>query len=302
MTIQTITSTEGRRVRTTWSLITEPGDKNAAYLISRLGHTAALAAITTGPRRALDDYGSGMRRRAEEWRGRLGSIDTDATLALAAAHGIQLIDPASVPALADLGATPHVLWVRGDAAALAASPAITVSGARAATAYGEHVTAEIVGDLVREGVGIHSGAGYGIDAAAHRAALARGGRTVAWMAGGVDRAYPAGHSELLEALAHTRGCAIVSEVAPGQAPTKWRLMQRRRVMTAATAATIIIEAGWRSGSVGTGIAAADLGRELGAVPGPITSAASAGCHRLMQEHGASVITSGADALALLSTE
>ena len=151
---------------------------------------------------------------------------------------------------------------------------------------------ELAADLVGRGVSIVSGAAYGIDGAAHRAALAAGGTTIALLAGGADRPYPAGHSQLIERIAASG--AVVSEVPCGSAPTKWRFLQRNRLIAALADATVVVEAGWRSGSLNTAGHAAALARPLGAVPGPVTSAASAGCHRLLREFDARCVTSADD--------
>lgn len=196
-------------------------------------------------------------------------------------------------------AAPHGLWVRGDAQALAEMdklPSVALVGARAATNYGEHVAMELASELAKTGV-IVSGGAYGIDGAAHRATLAMGGLTVAFMAGGVDRFYPAGHNQLLERV--TAAGAVASEVPPGSAPTKWRFLQRNRLIAAAAAATVVVEAGFRSGSINTAGHAVALRRPLGAVPGSINSAASAGTHRMIREMGATLITSAEDVRQLL---
>jgi DNA processing protein len=142
--------------------------------------------------------------------------------------------------------------------------------------------------LVDRGYTIVSGAAYGIDGMAHRAALASSGKTVAFLAGGVDRFYPSGHEVLLTRIAE-RG-AVVSELPCGSSPTKWRFLQRNRLIAAASQATVVLEAGWRSGSLNTAGHAVALGRPLGAVPGPVTSAASSGCHRLLREFDAVCVT------------
>ena len=147
-------------------------------------------------------------------------------------------------------------------------------------------------ELAASGVTIVSGAAYGIDGMAHRAALNAGGVTVAMLAGGVDRAYPAGHTELLARIA-AHG-VVASEVPCGSAPTKWRFLQRNRSISALAQATVVVEAGWRSGSLNTAGHAAALGRPLGAVPGPITSTTSTGCHLLIQAGIARLITSADD--------
>ncbi|WP_233204549.1 DNA-processing protein DprA [Cryobacterium sp. Y62] len=198
---------------------------------------------------------------------------------------------------ADLGVSaPHALWARGNTALLVAQPSIAVVGARAATGYGEHVCMDIVGGLVGRGHTIVSGAAYGIDGMAHRAALASDGHTVAYLAGGVDRFYPTGHDALLTRIA-TNG-VVASEMACGSAPTKWRFLMRNRLIAAVARATVITEAGWRSGALNIAAHALGINRPVGAVPGLVTSPASAGCHRLIREYGAQLVTNAEDAAAL----
>jgi DNA processing protein len=193
---------------------------------------------------------------------------------------------------------PFALWVRGDPARLrAVERSIALVGARAATGYGEHVTIEAASGLVDRGFAIVSGAAYGIDGAAHRAALASQGTTVAVLAGGLDRFYPSGHEQLIGRIAD-RG-AVIAEVPPGTTPTKWRFLLRNRLIAALSGATVVVEAGWRSGSLNTAGHAATLGRPLGAVPGPVTSAASAGCHRLLREFAATCVTNADEIAELL---
>src|SRR5690606_31319799 len=184
---------------------------------------------------------------------------------------------------------PIALWVRGNVSTVGSLPqSISLVGARAATGYGEHVAMDASASLVDRGYTIVSGAAYGIDGMAHRAALASGGQTLAFLAGGVDRFYPSGHDALLTRIVE-KG-AVVSELPCGSQPTKWRFLQRNRLIAAASRATVVVEAGWRSGSLNTAGHAAALGRPLGAVPGPVTSAASAGCHRLIREFTAVCVT------------
>src|SRR5699024_2238102 len=121
------------------------------------------------------------------------------------------------------------------------------------------------------GLVVTSGGAFGIDAAAHRAALEAGGRTVAYQAGGVDRFYPAAHGPLLAAVAEQG--AVLSEAPPGSAPMRQRFLQRNRLIAAATGAVVVVEAAWRSGALSTAHHAAGLLRPVGAVPGPVTSAA-----------------------------
>ncbi|TXN29760.1 DNA-processing protein DprA [Lacisediminihabitans profunda] len=208
-------------------------------------------------------------------------------------------DPAWPARFDDLGEyAPLALWLRGNESTLETLPtSIALVGARAATGYGEHVTMEASAGLVDRGYTIVSGAAYGIDGMAHRAALASSGQTVAFLAGGVDRFYPSGHDALLARIVEVG--AVVSELPCGSPPTKWRFLQRNRLIAASSLATVVLEAGWRSGSLNTAGHAATLGRPLGAMPGPVTSAASAGCHRLIREFNAICVTS-ADEMAELA--
>jgi len=204
-------------------------------------------------------------------------------------------------ALDDLGPhSPIALWWRGvDNAWLALPNSIALVGARAATGYGEHVAMEAAAGLVDRGFAIVSGAAYGIDGMAHRSTLASGGLTLAFLAGGIDRFYPSGHDALLARIAEVG--AVVSELPCGAAPTKWRFLQRNRLIAAASTATVVLEAGWRSGTLNTAGHAAALGRPLGAVPGPVTSPTSSGCHRLIREYDAICVTNAAEMAELVGS-
>ncbi|GAA4190793.1 DNA-processing protein DprA [Microbacterium oryzae] len=295
-----------RLARAAWTAITEPGDGTAGTLVAAFGPARALRMAEAGLRdaqlAALQLAPQTLTAASARWRPRLDASLVARTLQDAAKAELALFTPEEEswpPQLDDLGAhAPLALWVRGDRAALARlARSVAIVGARAATPYGEHVAAELAGELSAREVGIVSGAAYGIDGAAHRATLGSGGLTVAVVAGGADRVYPAGHARLFTELARTG--AIVSESAPGSTPTKWRFLQRNRLIAALTAATVVVEAGARSGTLNTAGHAAALGRPLGAVPGPVTSATSAGCHRLLREFDAQCITSAADVLELL---
>jgi DNA processing protein len=208
-------------------------------------------------------------------------------------------DPDWPTRLGDLGAhAPVALWTRGDPAVLSIDrPTVAIVGARAATSYGEHVAAELSSELAASGVTVVSGAAYGIDGVAHRSALRVGGSTAALLAGGVDRPYPTGHSALIDSIAATG--ALLAETPCGTAPTKWRFLGRNRLIAALSDATVVVEAGARSGSLNTAAHAAALGRALGAVPGAVTSAASAGCHRIIREYDGVLVTGAADVRELL---
>jgi DNA processing protein len=310
-----------RFARAAWSTIAEPGDRDAGHLVATLGAEASVAALTAIPWPPADPAKIDVAPLVEalaatgddeltendlidavkRWRARASTPTVLLALRQAARFGAALLVPrdADWPVGVDeLGAhAPVALWARGDRALLGRlERSIAIVGARAATGYGEHVTVEASSGLADRGFTIVSGAAYGIDGIAHRAALASSGSTVAFLAGGVDRFYPAGHEALLTRIVE-RG-VVVSEVLPGTAPTRWRFLQRNRLIAAASRATVVVEAGWRSGSLNTAHHAADLGRPIGAVPGPVTSAASAGCHKLLRESPAVCVTN-ADEMAEL---
>lgn len=301
-----------RFARATWTGISEPGDRVAGALVAGLGAAGALTAVVehwdvsrvAAALAAVDaepPESDELTNAMERWAPRLKSSAAVVALKQAARYSVRLIVPGDEcwPAgLNDLGDhAPIALWLRGNESTLASTGrSIALVGARAATGYGEHVTMEASAGLVDRGYTIVSGAAYGIDGMAHRAALASSGRTIAFLAGGVDRFYPAGHEALLTRIVEVG--AVVSELPCGQPPTKWRFLQRNRLIAAASQATVVLEAGWRSGSLNTAGHAAAIGRPLGAVPGPVTSAASAGCHRLIRDYGASCVTS-ADEMAEL---
>jgi DNA processing protein len=161
-----------------------------------------------------------------------------------------------------------------------AERAVAVVGSRAASGYGQHVATEFGYGLASAGVTVVSGAAYGVDGAAHRGALGADGRTVAVLGCGVDVAYPAGHTALLRRIAE--GGAVVSEYPPGTSPAKHRFLVRNRLIAAFGGGTVVVEAGARSGAKSTATATSALGRVLMAVPGPITSATSVGCHELLR--------------------
>ena len=277
-----------RLARAAWSRLAEPGDAAAAALVAEVGAALALEAVVTG-------------RGPQRWRARAGDVDPVADLDAVRAAGGRLLVPGDeewpLP-VDDLGAgvgdarpmtAPFCLWVRG-AADLGAAVArgVAVVGTRNATPYGEQTTAEFAAGLCDRGFTVVSGGAFGIDAAAHRAALAVDGTSVAVLACGVDRAYPVGIAALLARLARTG--AVVSEAPPGTSPTRWRFLERNRLIAAMGRATVVVEAAWRSGALSTADRAERLLRPVGAVPGPVTSAASSGCHRLLRDRGAVCVT------------
>ncbi|PPI72057.1 DNA-protecting protein DprA [Rathayibacter rathayi] len=309
--------------RCAWSSLTEPGDSVAALLVERVGAAEAfthvvsassaadiLAASPAGPFAEgtaqvapLDSEVAALHSGLARWRPRLDRRLLFRRVEIAGHLGARLLlpdTPGWPDALEDLGPhAPLLLWLRGDPAAFDPLDRLALVGARAATGYGEHVAAELAAGVATRGVCIVSGGAFGIDAVAHRAALGSGGCTVAFLAGGADRLYPTAHADLLQRIIATPGCAVATEVPPGTTPTRWRFLQRNRLIAASTAATVVVEAGARSGSLNTAGHAAALGRPLGAVPGPVTSASSVGCHRLLREYAATCVTSPPEVLELL---
>ncbi|HEY0812800.1 MAG TPA: DNA-processing protein DprA [Pseudonocardia sp.] len=191
------------------------------------------------------------------------------------------------PTRGDL-APPLALWVRGPGiAAQLCDQAAALVGARAATGYGLHVAGEFGAGLAAAGFTVVSGAAFGIDAAAHRGALAAGGPTIAVLACGIDRSYPAAHEALLGRIAATG--LVLSEYPPGAVPARHRFLVRNRLIAALAGGTVVVEAALRSGAQRTAADAQALGRPVLAVPGAVTSGQSAGCHRLIRD-GAVLVT------------
>ncbi len=292
--------------RAIWAVLVEPGDAVAGTLIREAGAvTAARLVIDRAGPTALSDItrgeidGDAAKKGLARWTERLNATDVLRSLESASRCGATMIAPGDahwpdgVDALGD--SPPVLLWARGDLELLR-RPAVAIVGARAATGYGEHVAMEFAAGLSARDVVVVSGGAYGIDGMAHRAALASGGATIAVLAGGIDRLYPSGHEALLTRVAEQG--LLLSEVPCGTAPTKWRFLQRNRLIAALSAATVVVEAGRRSGALNTSRHALTMGRPVGIVPGPITSAASAGCHATLREEPVTCVTSVAEVMQL----
>jgi DNA processing protein len=191
---------------------------------------------------------------------------------------------------------PLCIWTRGGLRlGETLDRSVAVVGARAATGYGIQVTSDLAHGLAENGWAVVSGGAFGIDAAAHRATLAAGGRTVAVLACGVDRPYPVGNTAMFERIADVG--LLVSEWPPGSEPLRHRFLVRNRVIAAATAGTVVVEAAARSGAAQTMSRVLALGRAAMVVPGPVTSAMSVGCHELLRENpGATLVTNVAHVL------
>jgi DNA processing protein len=295
--------------RAALTYLAEPGDPALGALLEICEPAEILAAIKaemlpTGP--GCGDSPASKKalgRALGRWRTRLPGLPGDADIAAACGDGIRLVcpqDPQWPERLDQLGqARPYALWLRGRADLPSAClRSVSIVGSRAATGYGAHVAGEIAADLGDRGWTIVSGGAYGIDAAAHRGALVTNATTIAVLACGVDHPYPAGHAELFADIAAAG--LVISEWPLGRHPARLRFLVRNRVIAALSCGTVIVEAGERSGALNTARHAAELGRPLMAVPGPVTSRESVGCHRIIREWGATCVTRAADVIEMVS--
>ncbi len=309
--------------RATWSALAESTDAAARYLWLARGPVEALNLALEGSVREIAEVleeascdpeverlhvtaaHESMRirhaRQAAEraktvWGARVEEARN--VLERSSERGISLVRPGEAGWTAGLSAlginAPFALWHAGGRAGLGERRAIALVGARGATRYGTGVAYDFAAALAERGVRVVSGGALGIDAAAHSGALAArsvregGGGTVAYLAGGLDDYYPRANAAL---LARVRGeGGLFSEAPIGARPTRWRFLSRNRLIAAASDATIVVEAAWRSGALSTAAHADALSLPVGAVPGPVTSAESSGCHRLIAERGAQLIS------------
>lgn len=298
-----------RRARAWLSRVTEPGTIDFWRFIDEVGPVDAARRIRSGRAperiRALVGARAGKDetvddlRRAERCGARLLVPEDDEwpafpLHALTVAVGEEPDDHRHQSARTVALVPPVALWVRGPARLdELVDRSVAIVGSRASTAYGEHVAGEFGYQLAERGWTVVSGGAYGIDAAAHRGALAAGGTTIAVLACGVDRPYPAGNGALLHRIAE--GGLVVSEWPPGAAPHQHRFLVRNRLIAGLTRGTVVVEAAARSGAVATANRARKLGRQVMVVPGPVTSAMSVGCHELLRdrEAGPTLVASAA---------
>ena len=309
-----------RLARAALSRLMEPQDAVGLALVRAAGAVDALriasGQLASGPELERDvtallaDHGTaswaGMNASLKRWAPRIPDLAPERDLATMHRLGGRLIIPSDAlwpGQLADLDLQePLCLWWRGMEHPLpAAGKCVALVGSRDSTSYGASVTGDLAYSLAQRGFTIVSGGAYGIDAHAHRAALAGAGETmpaIAVMAGGVDRFYPSGNEDLLRTVANQG--AVLAEVPPGSAPTRYRFLQRNRLIAALSSVTVVVEARWRSGALNTAHHAETLGRAVGAVPGSVHSANSAGCHRLIREGGAVCVTDAGEVAELAS--
>jgi DNA processing protein len=289
------------------SALVEPGNRELGELVRRIGAAGALerirsgrvsaqlaGAVTTrlgGPPEPAAVHAFGERLLGEA--GRLGTrlvCPTDDEWPLQVQDLVRISrGNTGVPVDRDTD-PPLALWVRGAHRldeTLARS--VAVVGARAASDYGAYVATDLAHGLAERGWTVVSGGALGIDGAAHRAALAAGGRTVAVLACGVDRPYPASHTNLFEQIGEEG--LVISEWPPGSPPYRLRFLIRNRLIAAASAGTVMVEAAIRSGARQTLGRARLLGRPALVVPGPVTSAMSVGCHEELRKEGSRAVAS-----------
>lgn len=287
----------------------------AAERRARMGICALKAWSTPAVTRALLEFGAD-----ELWRGfleqgesttfgrRAAAVDVEAIERGTDACGARFVVPGdeewptslqdlATAEVSGMGGVPAGLWVRGQEL-WPGAPGVALVGARACTGYGEQVSITLAADLVTEGCVVVSGLAFGIDAAAHRGAIGANGRTWAVLAGGVDSPYPAAHARLAAEV--MRSGALISELPPGERPSRHAFLARNRLIAALSQVVVVVEAALRSGAKNTATWAAVLGRQVAAVPGPITSSLSGTPNRLIRDAEASLVGSAAEVLALMA--
>lgn len=294
--------TAERIARAVLSGVCEPADARLGRLLANHGAQAALNALRRSGNKST-------------WARRAQAADEQELLRLADRVHLRFVIPADdewptqlsdldgCAAVGGMGGSPLGLWVRGEASLKQwLADAVAVVGARAATRYGEAVAGDLAARLAADqptgGYTVVSGGAYGVDAAAHRGVLASGGRTIGVYAGGLDEPYPRGNSRLFEQLAADQ--LVISELAPGIPATRAGFLARNRLIAALSLGTVVVEAAARSGARNTATWAAELGRVVMAVPGPVHSAMSVGCHRMIRDGQASLVSDIDDICALLA--
>ena len=302
---------EVRRARAWLSRAVEPGSVALWRFVEEAGPVTAATALRSGVApsrvqalvgsRAAEDVSVADLQRVERLGGRLVCPEDPEWPALPL-HSLTLavatepVDGTQTDRTQVL-VPPTALWVRGvPRLDELVDRSVALVGSRASTAYGEHVAGELAHGLGERGWTTVSGGAYGVDAAAHRGALAAGAPTVVVLACGVDRAYPAAHSALFARVLDDG--LLVSEWPPGCAPLRHRFLVRNRLIAALTRGTVVVEAAARSGAQATARRAGRLGKAVMAVPGPVTSAMSVGCHELLRdsEEGITLVATAAHVL------
>jgi DNA processing protein len=256
------------------------GPRLTAALLERFGSAEAVLRAGVEELRQVPYLGEAVARAVHQ---AAAQADVDAELEMMDRHDVYLrvLGTPDYPAsLASIATPPHLLYVRGTIEARDAN-AVAVVGSRHGTAYGRRVAERLAADLVRAGMTVISGLARGIDGCAHRGALQAGGRTLAVLAGGLARVYPPEHKELAEQVAAAG--ALLSEAAMAMEPLAGMFPARNRIISGLSRAVVVVEAAEKSGALITASHAADQGRPVFAVPGPIDSPASGGTHALIRQ-------------------
>src|SRR5215213_2303010 len=287
-----------RAARLALSCVVDGGDLSVSAAVDRQGAPATWAQIVEG------GFGDPLAQRAAAFDGELAARQA----AAAAARFVVPDDDEWPEPLDDLrhcapvqrrGGVPFGLWLRGPGHLPdLVDRSAAIVGSRAATSYGAGVATDLAAELAERGVTVVSGGAYGIDAAAHRGALAVGGPTLCVVANGVDMTYPPGNARLFDTLAKDH--LLVSELPPGAHPTRMRFLARNRLIAAVSKGTVVVEAALRSGARNTATWAAECSRHVMAVPGSVHSTTSAAPHLMIRSGQATLVTSAADVLELLS--
>jgi len=292
------------------AMITEPGDRMAGALARCLGKLALVEHLIDGLetksvvealnqlgqldscRQSFGDLEGTLSDSRQRWLPRFSKSRLAHLFAQSAALKLQLLTPEDAiwpVGLDDLhDSAPALLFIEGELSTLAdLSQAVSIVGSRVATSYGLQVTSSLVRELAQVSRPTVSGGAVGIDAQVHRASIERELPTLAVMAGGMDRKYPSANFKLFKMISDQG--ALLSELPPGVAPTRWRFLQRNRLIAALTPTTVVIEAGIRSGSIRTANNALELSRELYAVPGSVLSGTSLGTNALIADNKAQIL-------------
>ncbi|WP_405060455.1 DNA-processing protein DprA [Kribbella sp. NBC_01505] len=302
----TSTDGSGGAVSSTAAAIGEGGETErlARVGLGRVIEPGDLAALKVFEGVGVVEMWQRLRRSeagTERWATRMAAVEPARDLERAAAIGARFVIPGDdewpeqVEVLAEAGqltrraGVPFGMWVRGPAhLRKVLERSVAIVGARACSSYGSHVAGELAAGLSSDGYTVVSGGAYGIDAAAHRGALAVAGTTVAVLACGVDKSYPQSNSALFSRIVEQG--LVVSELSPGCSPSKLRFLARNRLIAAASQGTLVVEAAVRSGALNSAGWAEQCGRPVMAVPGPITSRMSEGSHMLIRERDAVLVT------------
>lgn len=299
-----------RTARAALTRLFEPSDTVGLALVSHYGAPDALRiAMTAKPAYAFgnvtaDELATGLSR----WNSRIAGLQPENDLDRIARLGGGFLIPGDEhwpEALNDLPDAPVGLWYRGniDLGIPAPERSVAVTGSRDCTSYGATVTADLAYGLAQRGLCVISGLAYGVDSIGAKAALAGsqgdGPATIAVVAGGLDRDFPSGNADLASVI-REEGLTL-SELPPGSAPTRQRFLARNRLIASLAGVTCVVEARSRSAAVGTARTASSLGRGVAAVPGSIHSLSSEGCHSLIKEGTASLVTGIDDIVEMLAS-